>query len=57
MASTQEETPSIQQCKGCDRKGHTEENCWKLHLEKCPKYFEKKEEKNIEISGFRGMGG
>jgi hypothetical protein len=23
VATTQEETPSIQQCKGCDRKGHT----------------------------------
>jgi hypothetical protein len=47
VETTQEETPSIQQCKGCDRKGHTEENCWKLHPEKCPKYFQKKKKKAL----------
>jgi hypothetical protein len=47
VAATQEETPSIQQCKGCDKKGHAEENCWKLHLEKRPKYFLKKKKKSL----------
>jgi hypothetical protein len=47
VATRQEETPSIQQCKGCDRKGHTEENCWKLHPEKRPKYFQKKKQKAL----------
>jgi hypothetical protein len=47
VEATQEETPSIQQCKGCDRKGHTEENCWKLHPEKHPKYFQKKKKKEL----------
>jgi hypothetical protein len=47
VVATQEETPSIQQCKGCDRKGHTKENCWKLHPEKRPKYFQKKKKKEL----------
>jgi len=47
MEATQEETPSIGECKGCDRKGHTEDNFWKFHLEKCPKYFQKKKKKAL----------
>jgi len=37
----QEETLPLQQFKGCDQKGHTEDNCWKLNYEKHPKYFKK----------------
>jgi hypothetical protein len=47
VVATQEETPSIQQCKGCDRKGHMKENCWKLHPEKRPKKFSKKKKKAL----------
>jgi hypothetical protein len=50
VAIAQEETSSTQQCKGCDQKGHTKENCWKLHLEKCPKDFHKKNKKKALIS-------
>ena len=25
-------------CKHCSREGHDEKNCWKVHLEKRPKY-------------------
>jgi hypothetical protein len=47
VAETQEETTSIQQCKGCDQKGYTEENSWKLHPEKRPKYFQKRKKKAL----------
>jgi hypothetical protein len=47
MVETQEETPSIQQCKGCDQKRHTEENFWKFHPEIHPKYFQKKKKKSL----------
>jgi hypothetical protein len=46
VEAKQEETYSIQQCKGCDLKGHTEENYWKLHPEKRPKYFRKERRKH-----------
>jgi hypothetical protein len=57
VATTQEETPSIQQCKGCDQKGHIKENCWKLHPEKCPKYFQKKKKKNSRYQWMLRKGG
>jgi hypothetical protein len=47
VATTQEETPSIQQCKGCDKTRHIEENSWKLHIEKRPKYFQKRKNKSL----------
>jgi hypothetical protein len=34
-----EEKPS---CKHCKKEGHDEDRCWKLHLEKKPKWFKEK---------------
>jgi hypothetical protein len=34
-----EEKPS---CKHCKKEGHDEDHCWKLHLEKRPKWFKEK---------------
>jgi len=45
VVATQEEIFSIQQFKVCDRKGQTEGKCWKLHPEKCLKYFQKRKKK------------
>jgi hypothetical protein len=50
MEITQEETPSIQKRKGCDRKGHIEENCWKLHPKKLLYYVV------IDIKGLMSKG-
>jgi hypothetical protein len=47
VVETQEETPFVQQCKGCDRTGHIEENCWKFHPKKSPKHFQKKKKKAL----------
>jgi len=44
---TKEGTPSIKKCKGCDQKGDTEEKFWKMHLEKCPKHFQKRKKKTF----------
>ena len=46
---TQEETPFVNQCRGCDRKGHTKEDCWKLHLEKHAKHFQRGKKKKTLI--------
>lgn len=43
----QQETHFVNQCKGCNRKGHTEEDCWKLNPEKSPKYFQKGKKKKV----------
>jgi hypothetical protein len=34
-----EEKPS---CKHCNKEGHDEDRCWKLHPEKRPKWFKEK---------------
>jgi hypothetical protein len=47
VVESQEETPSAKKCKVFDRKGHTEEAHWKLHLEKHPKHFQKKKNKSL----------
>jgi hypothetical protein len=49
VASTKEETPSTNKCKGCYRKGNTEEDYWKFQLEKHPKHFQKKKKKKTML--------
>jgi hypothetical protein len=29
-------------CKNCKKEGHDDDHCWKLHLEKRPKWFKEK---------------
>jgi len=47
VEAAQEEAPFVQQCKGCDIKGHTKENYWKLHPKKRSKYFHKRKKKAL----------
>jgi len=35
-------------CKGCNKTGHCEKNCWTLHPKQRPKWYRQREEKNTE---------
>jgi len=50
---TLEVMPSIEKCKGCDIKGHTEEEYWKFHPKKCPKNFQNKNKEALLTMDFK----
>ena len=43
-------------CKHCSKEGHDENNCWKLHPEKRPKYFNNKWQQKIATTTQHDLG-
>ena len=48
--ATQEAGPPTKHCKHCDKKGHTGDECWKLHPKKRPKHFDKEGKKKALLA-------